>query len=112
MRNERILTMKELDILLEKYKQRFGEPCIPNKLDLYGKKNRIKMLERILERGIKLEASPDEWMNYYESYFKKECPVPCQPFSLDDIPVADIKKALMENKPLPEIDWDYEHKIY
>lgn len=51
-------------------------------------------------------------MNYYESYFKKECPVPCQPFSLDDIPVADIKKALMENKPLPEVDWDYEHKIY
>ena len=84
--------MKKLDILLEKYKQCFGEPCIPNKLDLYGKKNRVKMLERILERGIKLEASPDEWMNYYESYFKKECPVPTNRFRWTIFPSPTSKR--------------------
>ena len=112
MRNERILTMKELDILLEKYKQHFGEPLIPDVLKKYPKKMWAELISEAIHYNEPWEVSPWEWMDYYESYFKKDCPVPRQPFSVHDIPVADIKKALMENKPLPEIDWDYEHKIY
>ncbi len=105
--------MKKIDELLEQYKQRFGEPYLTNVLLQYSESERVNELEFRLRLGKPRKFEASEWLDFYESYFNKSYPYPSMPFDINDISVDDIKKAIKENKPLPEFDWGFdEHRLY